>query len=349
MHWLHALAVSLAVSSVWSGGASASLVQVGSRHVSVDGRSLSVTVVRAPLSKCRVKVALANNHVGATAPLATTAAREGALAAINGCFFDAYNESAVKRPWHNLMTGGRLVYRCNNGTILGFDDTGAYRMNQTALDLVGTCTDTDGRIQQWYPSEINRPPYSDCPPIVLDRHWTDATTPDLGFQVVVSGGRVTEVGEGSHRIPADGWVIVCGREDPNLAERFAVGAACEFHVVTRSDSDFWLRAREAIGCGPMLVAQGAIHCSPSSEGFHENKIVSMTARRSAVGVTKDGTLLLVTCRSATIHQMASVMLALGAYDAMNLDGGASCGLWAQGRYLTRPGRDLGSVLAVVAR
>ena len=46
-------------------------------------------------------------------------------------------------------------------------------------------------------------------------------------------------------------------------------------------------------------------------------------------------------------QMADVMKALGAWNAMNLDGGASSGLWARGRYLTTPGRPISNALLVL--
>jgi exopolysaccharide biosynthesis protein len=40
------------------------------------------------------------------------------------------------------------------------------------------------------------------------------------------------------------------------------------------------------------------------------------------------------------------MHSLGAYNAMNLDGGASSGLYYGGRYLTAPGRDLSNALII---
>ena len=43
------------------------------------------------------------------------------------------------------------------------------------------------------------------------------------------------------------------------------------------------------------------------------------------------------------------MKALGCRDAMNLDGGASSGLFFRGAYLTRPGRDISNGLLVMAR
>jgi exopolysaccharide biosynthesis protein len=73
----------------------------------------------------------------------------------------------------------------------------------------------------------------------------------------------------------------------------------------------------------------------------------MAGARSAVGVTRDGELLLASASGATIYEMARAMQALGAHDAMNLDGGASSGLWVGGRYLTAPGRSISHSLLVV--
>jgi len=57
---------------------------------------------------------------------------------------------------------------------------------------------------------------------------------------------------------------------------------------------------------------------------------------------------LVTC-SATVRQLADIMKALGAYDAMNLDGGASSGLWVQGKYLVQPGRSISNALLILKK
>ena len=45
--------------------------------------------------------------------------------------------------------------------------------------------------------------------------------------------------------------------------------------------------------------------------------------------------------------VAEAARALGLYDAMNLDGGASSGLWCDGRYLVTPGREISNALVVL--
>lgn len=52
--------------------------------------------------------------------------------------------------------------------------------------------------------------------------------------------------------------------------------------------------------------------------------------RSAISVTKDNKLLLLTVNQATIKDLAEIMKDLGAKEAMNLDGGASSRLYYRG-------------------
>ena len=102
-----------------------------------------------------------------------------------------------------------------------------------------------------------------------------------------------------------------------------------------------------MGAGPRLLTEGRITVDPISEGFSHEKILSLPGARSMVGVTRDGWLIMATS-SGTVRQMADVMKTLGAWNAMNLDGGASSGLWVQGRYLTTPGRRISNALLVLS-
>ncbi len=107
----------------------------------------------------------------------------------------------------------------------------------------------------------------------------------------------------------------------------------------------WSDVVAAVEAGPRLVKNGEIAVNFEIENFHEAKITSAVGARSAIGVKQDGSILLVTVPGATIHQLAELMKELGATDAMNLDGGASSGLWYSGRYLTKPGREISNALA----
>lgn len=93
----------------------------------------------------------------------------------------------------------------------------------------------------------------------------------------------------------------------------------------------------AVGGGPTLLAGGKLALSgwPSSMGGR--------APRTAAGLTRDGKVLLLTIdgRSngsvgATIREEARYIAALGAREAINLDGGGSSTMVVKGRVINRP-------------
>ena len=104
--------------------------------------------------------------------------------------------------------------------------------------------------------------------------------------------------------------------------------------------------QEALQIGPTLMRGGQIWLHPQEEGFTEEKILTLSAARSAVGVLPNRQVVFLTTRSATISQLATIMKELGATDAMNFDGGASSGLYYNGKYITTPGRNIPVTLLV---
>lgn len=118
-----------------------------------------------------------------------------------------------------------------------------------------------------------------------------------------------------------------------------------------SGQDFQIRVKEgqiygALQAGPRLVTNGEVKVDPATEGFRDPKILTNSGSRSAVGVTRDHKLILVTIPGAKVTELAQVMLQVDAYQAMGLDGGASSGLYYQGSYLTSPGRELSNALLI---
>ncbi|NMO97834.1 phosphodiester glycosidase family protein [Paenibacillus lemnae] len=100
----------------------------------------------------------------------------------------------------------------------------------------------------------------------------------------------------------------------------------------------------ALQAGPLLVVNGKV--SLDFTGFRDPKIRTGGGARSALGITKDHKLILMTTGGATIAQLAEMMRQAGAYQAMNLDGGASSGLYYNGAYVTTPGRQISNALVV---
>jgi hypothetical protein len=169
-------------------------------------------------------------------------------------------------------------------------------------------------------------------------------------QIAVSHGTVTRVGGGPQIIPDDGYVVYFRGSDAQLAKRFRVGRRCAYRIVVEDGRGlgFWGRVREAVGAGPRLLTDGRVTVDPVAEGFRDPKIVRLSLARSLVGLTGDGWLILA-ISSGTVREMAGVMKALGADQAMNLDSGGSSGLWLRGTYLRTPGRLISNALLVLEK
>jgi exopolysaccharide biosynthesis protein len=325
-------------------------LQVIRTTVHAGGRAYAVQAVKVRLDSVRLQVGLAGGRVGAVAPLAEIAARPGTVAAINGSYFEAYTEGPIKVPNHTLITGGRVVHKGTIGTVIGFTDDNEVLLDRLTLKIEGATNGSYHYPDNWWAYWINRLPTTPDSVILFTPDWGAATGVPDGTQVVVSGGRVTRVGIGSQIIPRDGCVIYLRGNEEQQAQKFRPGRSCEYRVVRegRHDLGDWERVREAVGAGPRLLTSGRITVDSVGEGFSHAKILTMSAGRSLVGVTADGWLILATS-SGTVAEMAGVMKALGARDAMSMDGGASSGLWAEGRSLVTPGRMISNALLVLKR
>ncbi len=310
--------------------------------VSVNGRTQQALVVRTPLVSCRMRVALAGGRIGLTEPLEGIARREKALAAINGCFFDAYVAGSPKLPWHNLMRDGELLHIGNTGTTLAWTDEGVYSMEPAKAVVRGAVVNPGGP-GSWYAYLVNHPGGA----ALYTARWFKRTAGG-DVTVCLAGGRVVSIASGEQTIPPDGAVLSIGPSERGMASRFKPGAEVDWRAEwERVDRpDWWRQARQAIGCGPRLVSRGQTVDTAVGEGFRDRKILSAAGARSAIGLTASGDVLLV-CASGTIAQMAQVMVRLGAVDAMNLDGGASSCLWVNGRYARAPGRDISNALCLL--
>lgn len=309
------------------------------------GKHVEYLMVR--LDDVRIVTALAYDHVARTESLGHMAARHHALAAIDGGYFDSSFRGPFKDLIDTTMVNGQLVFKGDVGSTLFFDAQNQPRIEEIPLRIQGGLDGHFSPPYDWYAYWINRYPENADPTVtIFTPAWGSAT--DLrGFQVQVQDGIITRVARRSLRIPRNGYVIYLQGER-ELRPRFRVGRRIEYRVV-RSDGialgDF-AEATQAIGGGPRLIVDGRIALHPRQEGFHDPQLFRIV-ERSVIGVTRDRKWLILATAVGTLHQMARIMRRLGAYEAMNLDGGASSGLWVRGRYLTTPQRTLTNALLIL--
>nr|WP_062211257.1 phosphodiester glycosidase family protein [Streptomyces sp. NBRC 109706] len=276
-------------------------------------------------------------HVADAAPLSELVAAhdpgEGrtTVAAINADFFDI---NATNAPLGPGLDGGELVHGSAHGATeaVGIGPDGAGRV--LGLYFEGTATLPDGE------AELDGYNSPEVPPDgigVFTPRWGEA---DRAFpvgeaeettEVVVEDGEVTSVAEkpGAGPIP-DGAVVLLGREaGARTLATLEAGDPVDLEYAPRTEDGSEL-PHSAVGGRGVLVVEG----EPQDwEGLPNNA----TAPRTAVGFSRDGQemyVLSVDGRQAhsggtTLTELAVMMADLGAYSALNLDGGGSSTLLAR--------------------
>ena len=104
------------------------------------------------------------------------------------------------------------------------------------------------------------------------------------------------------------------------------------------------KVKHAFGGGPVLVQDGQVKISNNEEKKFAGKAIADKHPRTAIGYTKDGTMIILAIQGrmkglaegATLPQMAKIMVDLGCVEAMNLDGGGSSCLLINGKETIKP-------------
>jgi len=108
----------------------------------------------------------------------------------------------------------------------------------------------------------------------------------------------------------------------------------------------WSDYRLVLGAGPRLLQKGQVSLYPQGEGFRDRRVYA-NSQRVAVGVTKQNKLLMVAVeRPISLRRLAWIMRALGATDAIALDGGGSSCLYYRRQVKVLPRRKLTNLLVV---
>ncbi|MFW6381879.1 MAG: phosphodiester glycosidase family protein [Bacillota bacterium] len=307
-------------------------------------------------SEYKVKPALAKNSLSGLSDLVDIGRDNQALAGINGGFFENNG-----RPLGIYMEDGKIV-------------TGKVRNLVRSTLLIDEYGNTDIGIYDWHAnlsmpdsrdiliSGANKTPENNQ--AVLINKYYGETAPQLrknAVEVIVNAENYVIGVNRSHNlpqsnIPDEGYIIQANGEKGNrlgsltrgdklrLSNRFFPEPKLEGEII------------HALSAGPQLLENGRINISSFREGFQQD-VVYGNAPRSAIGITEDNKLLLVTVdgrqpeRSIgmTLEELASFMIDLGAVKAMNLDGGASARMLVRGFTKNIPSseRNIGNALLIL--
>lgn len=166
-------------------------------------------------------------------------------------------------------------------------------------------------------------------------------TNSFGREVKLTNNRVTAVSTAGNMPITPGSVILSGHGVNAAAlASLRVGDKVEFKESLGSAAAD--AASTVVSGGPLLVERGRANVRVQEEKIAPD-IAKGRAPRTAVGVKKDGTVLLLVVdgrnnnsAGLTLQELATYMLRLGARDAVNFDGGGSSVMAINGQVVNKP-------------
>ncbi|MFG2710712.1 phosphodiester glycosidase family protein [Streptomyces goshikiensis] len=256
--------------------------------------------------------------------------RRRVVGAVNGDFFDIRGSGAPLGPG---LRGGRLLHSASPGTApapaVGFGPDGTGRVLR--LGLAGSVTLPGAAVRPLAGFNAARPPAKGFAAYTAD--WPGAALPDPGGPAVeLRDGRVTAApvrGPAGRGRPAPGATLLVARGATAAAELAALRPGDAVAVAARPVTAAGPVPRAAVGGREALVVAGI----PQD---HDGEPNNTPAPRTAVGFSRDGRrvrLVAVDGRQRdsgglTLTGLGRMMRRLGAYEALNLDGGGSTTLLA---------------------
>ncbi len=301
----------------------------------------TATLLIEPAGGARLRPSLAREVVG-RGRTSEAARRSGAVAAINGGFFN----TSTGDPLGCLAIDGEVISEPIPGrTCVGIAADGQLLFDALRLDA-SAATDT-GTVTI---NGVNRERGVD--EIVFYRPSNGATTRTnaFGTEVIVSDDIVQQVadGRGNSPIPPAGYVLSGhGRSRAALVAAFKLGDHVTAHVrlAPTSGDPRWDGVRQILGGGPRLLANGQY---VGGEGFRPS-FSDRRHPRTAIGRLADGRIVLIVVGGRqpyhslgmTLVELATLLRQLGVADALNLDGGGSTTLVVRGVVINLPSDETG--------
>ncbi|MEN6355528.1 MAG: phosphodiester glycosidase family protein [Armatimonadota bacterium] len=303
-----------------------------------------------------VKAAIGKDVVMDTSPnkgreiVSSITARKGAVVGINADFFpftgdpngicisdgELISEPAKGRAAFGILRDGHAVF-----DIPSFDATLTFSSGVSRqIDGINRARETNQLV-------VYTPTYGES---TLSKYkGTDvvATTDELPVRAGCTLNlTVTEIKTDAldTKIPKNGVVLSAGGPAASfLASNVAVGDKLRivFNIKSACGVD-WMQVDQAVGGGPWLVKDGNVYLDYRAEDFKPD-FARTTHPRTAIGVTADNKLLLVTVdgrqslsTGLPLQKLAEAMKILGACQAINLDGGGSTTLSIRGTVVNSP-------------
>lgn len=178
--------------------------------------------------------------------------------------------------------------------------------------------------------------------VLYNSYYAASTKTNMyGREIKVKNNKVVAVATaGNMKLESDCEVI---SGHGNMAQALAgIKVGDTVQIVHSYGSQLADAAEMLVSGGPLLLEGGRVNVRTAEENIAKD-IAKGRAPRTALGLKKDGSLLLLVVDGRNMHsagltltELAQYFLRLGAVDAVNLDGGGSSEMVIKGKIMNRP-------------
>ncbi len=311
-------------------------VDIGVKHIKItkyyDGKPVKINLVeidRGLAKNYELKPALSSNlnNLQSRRTITTIAKNTNSIVALNGTFFKP--QTGV--PLGTLMIDKKMytgpIY---NRVALGIFDDG-YDVARVEINAKLKANGNTLKIDN-----INQPRMLSSYVLAYTPEWgkTAPPSPKYGYQIAIKNNTIIESSSNPLVIPEGGYVIVA----PLRALRpFLNAKKVKVDIATKPE---WKNVKHIISGGPYLVKNSNVYVDLSAQKLNA---IGGKNPRSAIGYTKDNTLIMVAVDGRehqsvgmTLWQLASFMQSIGCVNAINLDGGGSTVMYVNGQVVNNP-------------
>lgn len=292
---------------------------------------VNIITVNPDMENLIIKPSYGSYRLNSVRKVKDLVAVENAVAGINASYFKP--DTGVPLGT-SIVNGEVLTGPLYQRVVLGVTEDNNFKMNK--IDVSGEINiGTDIKLSLF---NINQPVFSKTGFTIYTDRWGTKTphTSQYYCHIVVLNNQIQYIKQSKVSIPQGGYVVVGPRSKiPKNIKQFD-----NVNYTVKINPENWNDVKYAVGGGPYLIKEGKVFID--RQHFSE-RFLWMKAPRTAVGYTKTGNLLLITIdgrqegtSGATLPEVAKLMQELGAFNAMNLDGGSSTQMVYKGKVVNRP-------------
>ncbi len=179
--------------------------------------------------------------------------------------------------------------------------------------------------------------------VLYNEYYASSTkTNQWGMEIKLQGDRVIDISNQGNMSIEPGTRVISAHGNANKALLSQLRVGDRVKLRESLGSTLAEQAKILIGGGPLLLENGKVNVRTREEQIAPD-IAWGRAPRTAIGMKKDGTVLLLVVdgrsnlsKGLTLEELATYFLRLGARDALNLDGGGSSIMVIDGKAVNHP-------------